>query len=243
MPVMMRYAAAALAVLLLSTDAASQVRLPDWLRRVPASGLSEADAARGIKEALVQGVTRAVLNLHRVDGFFGSTVYKVLLPPDARKAETALRRIGMGGQVDRAILAINRGAEDAVGAAGPIFTDAIRTMTVGDALGLVGGRNDAATAYFRERTSADLVAAFTPSVKASLDRTRATKYYGDIVTSYNRLPLAVEKVDPDLTAYVVGKAVDALFDQIAREEANIRANPLARTTDILKKVFGAKPGV
>jgi hypothetical protein len=85
-----------------------------------------------------------------------------------------------------------------------------------------------------------LIAAFTPPVKSSLDRTNATKYYSDIVTTYNRLPTTFGKVNPDLTSYVVGKAVDALFDQIAKEEANIRTNPLARTTDILKKVFGGK---
>jgi hypothetical protein len=112
-------------------------------------------------------------------------------------------------------------------------------MTVTDALGIVRGNKDAATQYFRRKTSSQLIVAFAPSVKASLDKTHATKYYADLANGYNRLPLAFEKVDPDLTSYVVGKAVDALFDQIARQEADIRANPLARTTDILKKVFGA----
>jgi hypothetical protein len=181
-----------------------------------------------------------VLNLHRTDGFFVSDLYKVLLPPDAGRAETALRGIGLGGQVDKAILAINRGAEDAVGEAAPIFTGAIEEMTVTDALGIIRGNKDAATQYFRRKTSGELIAAFTPPVRSSLDRTQATRYYADIANAYNRLPLAFEKVDPDLTEYVVGKAVEALFDQIAREEANIRANPLARTTDILRKVFGSK---
>jgi hypothetical protein len=111
-------------------------------------------------------------------------------------------------------------------------------MTVTDALGIVRGNKDAAAQYFKRKTSDDLIAAFAPSVKSSLDKTQATKYYADIANSYNRLPLAFEKVNPDLADYVVGKAVDALFDQIAREEANIRANPVARTTDILRKVFG-----
>jgi len=207
---------------------------------MPSSGISEGDAGRGIKEALAQGVTKAVLNLHRTDGFFGSDLYKVLLPPDARRAETALRGVGLGGQVDKAILAINRGAEDAVGEAAPIFTGAITEMTISDALGIIRGNKDAATQYFRRKTSGDLISAFSPPVQSALDRTHATRYYADIANGYNRLPLSFEKIDPDLTAYVVGKAVDALFDQIAREEANIRANPLARTTDILRKVFGAK---
>jgi hypothetical protein len=224
--------------LLLASDAASQIKLPDWLKKVPMAGISEAEAGQGIKEALAQGVARAVLHLHQTDGFFGSDLYKVLLPPDARRAESGLRRLGLGGQVDRAVLAINRGAEDAVGTAGPIFTGAIKEMTLTDALGIVKGDKDSATQYFRQKTSTQLIAAFSPSVKTSLDKTHATKYYGDIASSYNRLPLSFEKINPDLTAYVVGRAVDALFDQIAHEEANIRANPLARTTDILKKVFG-----
>src|SRR5215471_11643089 len=229
---------ALLSVLLVAAEARSQNPFRDWFKKIPSAGVSENEAGQGVKDALSQGVTKAVLNLHRTDGFFGSDVYKVLLPPDARKAETTLRGIGLSSQVDKAILAINRGAEDAVGTAGPIFADAIKQMTVTDALGIVRGDRDAATQYFRRKTSDNLIEAFTPSVKSSLDRTQATRYYADVANGYNRLPLTFEKVDPDLASYVVGKAVDALFDQIAREEANIRANPVARTTDILRKVFG-----
>jgi len=210
------------------------------LKKIPGSGLTEKDAALGIKEALTQGIGKAVLNLHKTDGFFGSDIYKLLLPPDSQKAEKTLRKIGLGSQVDKAILAINRGAEDAVGSATPIFTNAIKEMTVTDALGIVRGNKDAATQYFRRKTSQELIAAFTPPVKTSLDKTNATRYYADIANTYNRLPTSFDKVNPDLTNYVVGKAVDALFDQIAKEEANIRANPVARTTEILKKVFGSR---
>jgi hypothetical protein len=233
-----RCTAVACTALLLATDASSQIRLPDWLRKVAPQALTEADATHGIREALTQGVAKAVLNLHRTDGFFGSEFYKLLLPDDARKAETALRRFGFGSQVDKAVLAMNRGAEDAVGVATPIFTNAVKEMTVQDALGIVRGRNDAATQYFKQKTSAQLLTAFAPSIKTSLDRTQATRYYGDLANSYNRIPLTPGQIDPDLTSYVVGKAVDALFDQIAKEEMNIRANPAARTTDILRKVFG-----
>lgn len=223
-----------------STHASPQINLSDLLKKIPGSGVSEKDASLGIREALTQGVTKAVLNLNRTDGFFGNNLYKMLLPPDSLKAEKALRRIGLGSQVDKAILAINRGAEDAVGSATPIFTNAIKEMTLTDALGIVRGNKDAATQYFRRKTSQELIATFTPPVKTSLDKTNATRYYADIANTYNRLPTSFDKVNPDLTAYVVGKAVDALFDQIAKEEANIRANPLARTTDILKKVFGGR---
>ena len=163
----------------------------------------------------------------------------MLLPPDAKKIETTLRKMGMGAQVDKAILSINRGAEDAVAYAKPIFVDAIKEMTLTDALNIVRGNKDAATQYFKQKTTEKLVGAFKPSVQSSLDKVSATKYYGDLVNTYNKLPTTFNKVNPDLTSFVVGKAVDALFDQVAKEEANIRANPAARATDILKKVFGS----
>lgn len=145
----------------------------------------------------------------------------------------------MGSQVDKAILQINRAAEDAVGFAKPIFVDAIREMTVSDAINIIRGPKDGATNYFREKTKDKLIAAFMPSIRSSLDKMNATKFYGDIVNTYNSFPTTFNKINPDLPSYVVGRAVDALFDQIAKEEMNIRENPVARTTEILKKVFGS----
>lgn len=224
--------------LLVSISAEAQLKLPK-IGSKKSSGVTEDEAGKGIKEALTNGVTNAVLNLNKTDGFFGSEVYKMFLPEDAKKVEKTLRNVGMGAQVDKAILAINRGAEDAVAYAKPIFVDAIKEMTLKDALNIVKGPKDAATSYFKEKTKQKLLDAFLPSVKTSLDKVEATKYYADIINSYNKLPTTFNKVNPDLPSYVVGKAVDALFDQVAKEEANIRANPLARTTDILKKVFGS----
>lgn len=219
----------------------AQFKLPKIIKdKVGGGGVSENEAGLGIKEALTKGVTNAVLNLNKTDGFFGNELYKVLLPPDAQKIETTLRKAGMGSQVDKAILAINRGAEDAVVYAKDIFIGAIKEMTVTDALNIVRGNKDAATQYFKQKTTEKLITAFTPSIKSSLDKVEATKYYGDIVNTYNGFPTTFKKVNPDLPSYVVGKAVDALFDQVAKEEANIRENPLARTSDILKKVFGGK---
>jgi Protein of unknown function (DUF4197)/Prokaryotic membrane lipoprotein lipid attachment site len=210
------------------------------IKNLPAGqgGVTEAEAGQGIKEALAQGVTTAVLNLNKTDGFFGSEAYKLFMPPDAKKIVNTLQNLGMSKLVDKAVLAINRGAEDAVGYAKPIFVDAIKEMTLVDAINIVKGSNDAATSYFRQKTTDKLIAAFTPSVRSSLDKVNATKYYTDVVNTYNNFPTTFTKINPDLTSYVVSKAVDALFDQVAKEEANIRANPLARTTDILKKVFG-----
>ncbi len=225
----------------ISQPSYAQITLPKLLSsKKSITGVTENEAGQGIKEALLQGVTTAVLNLNKTDGFFGSELYKMLLPPDAVKAEKTLRNLGMGAQVDKAILSINRGAEDAVAFAKPIFIDAVKEMTLTDALNILKGNKDAATNYFKEKTKLKLITAFTPSVKTSLDKVDATKYYADLVTTYNKIPTTFKKADPNLTNYVVGKAVDALFDQVAKEEANIRANPLARGSDILKKVFGSK---
>ena len=214
----------------------------DTLSNLPGAGgtttITELEAAHGIKDALDQGVGRGINFLNKTDGFFGNEAYKLLLPAEALRIENTLRQLGMGSMVDRAILQINRAAEDAVGFARPIFLDAIQGMTITDAINIIRGPKDAATQYFRQKTTDKLVAAFTPTVKSSLDKFSATKYYGEIVNTYNNFPTTLNKINPDLPSYVVSKAVGALFDQIAQEEANIRANPVARTTEILKKVFG-----
>ena len=212
----------------------------DTLSRLPTGiGVTDAEAAQGIREALTQGTGEGISFLNKTDGFFGNEAYKLFLPPDAKKIEDALRKIGMGNMVDKAILQINRGAEDAVGNARPIFVDAIREMTIQDAINIVRGPNNAATNYFKQKTTDKLIIAFSPIIKSSLDKVNATKYYADVVNTYNKFPTTFNKVNPDLPSYVVGKAVDALFDQIAKEEVNIRENPVARTTEILKKVFGS----
>jgi len=213
----------------------------DVINKLPqgtGTGISENEAGQGIKEALSQGLVKAVLHFNQTDGFFKDALYKILLPPDAKKIENTLRDLGFNSMVDKAILQINRGAEDAAGYAKPIFVDAIKSMTLSDAIGLVKNGDTSATHFFREKTTDKLLAAFLPVIKNSLDKVDATKYYGDIVKKYNGFPLTVKKINPDLAGFVTGKATDALFDMIAVEERNIRTNFAARTTDILKKVFG-----
>ncbi len=214
----------------------------DVIKQLPTvtGGVTEAEAGEGIKEALSQGLAGAVLKLNREDGFFKDAFYKILIPEDARKIEKTLRDIGLGSMVDKAILQINRGAEDAAGYAKPIFVNAIKSMTIQDAIGLVRNGDTSATHFFREKTTAKLFAAFLPVIKSSLNKTEATKYYGDIVNTYNSFPTTLKKINPDLPGYVTERATNALFDLIAKEERNIRQNPLARTTDILKKVFGQR---
>ena len=211
----------------------------DVIKQFPQiTGVTEAEAGEGIKEALGQGLAGAVLKLNKEDGFFKDAFYKILIPEDARKIENTLRDIGLGNMVDKAILQINRGAEDAAGYAKPIFVNAIKSMTIQDAIGLVRNGDTSATHFFREKTTAQLVAAFTPIIKSSLDKVNAAKYYSDMVNKYNSLPIVFKKLNPDLTGYVTSKATNALFDLVAQEERNIRNNFAARTTELLKKVFG-----
>ncbi len=213
----------------------------DVLSKLPGGGpVTESEAAEGIKEALSQGLVKAVLQLNREDGFFKDAFYKILMPPDARKVENTLRDLGLGKMVDKAILQINRAAEDAAGEAKPIFVDAIKSMTISDAIGLVRNGDTSATHFFRIKTTDRLIAAFLPVIRNSLEKVNATKYYGDVISTYNNFPTTIKKINPDLPAFVTEKATAALFDLVAKEEINIRQNIQARTSEILRKVFGAK---
>ena len=228
----------ALILLCLLTGCDVLQQLPGSTTSTGGTTVTQAEAARGIKEALSQGLVKAVLQLNKQDGFYGDAIYRILLPPEAKKIESTLRTIGLGKTVDKAILQINRGAEDAAGFAQPIFIDAIKQMTLTDAINIVRGGDTSATHYFRTKTIGKLSAAFMPVIKASLDKVEATKYYGDIVNTYNKFPTTFTKLNPDLPSFVTDRATNALFDLVAKEEKNIRENPVARSTEILKKVFG-----
>jgi hypothetical protein len=199
--------------------------------------LSQNEVAAGLKEALEQGIVKGTDLASKTDGYFKNEMIKILLPEDAQKVEKTLRNMGLGSEVDRALLAINRGAESAAIEAKPIFVNAIKQMNIQDALGILKGEPTAATDFLKRTTNAQLVALFQPKIQASLDEVGATKYYGDLANSYNKIPLTKQKVNPDLNAYVTQKAIDGLFVLIAEEEKNIRENPLGRTSDLMKKVF------
>lgn len=202
-------------------------------------GLSTEDIVSGLKEALVKGSEKGANTLSQVDGFFANAALKILLPPEAQKIESTLRKAGMGKQVDDAILSMNRAAEDAAKSAAPIFTNAIRQMSFQDAVGILKGGDTAATGYLRNKTSAELTAAFAPVINQSLEKVNATKYWNTLVTSYNKVNiLGGQKINPDLSAYVTDKALNGIFYQVALEEKSIRKDPVARTSEILKKVFG-----
>jgi hypothetical protein len=200
-------------------------------------GLSEKDAVSGIKEALVKGTGTGVNLVSKVNGYFGNPEIKIPFPENARIIESKLRAMGLGSQADEVILSINRAAEDAAKEAEPIFVSAIRNMSITDAIQLVSGKNDACTQYLARTTTPELKLKFSPVVKASLDRVNATRLWTDVVKTYNQIPF-VTRQNPNLTEYVTEKAINGLFTMIAKEELKIRQNPVERTSDILKKVFG-----
>ena len=206
---------------------------------VTGSGLSAADISAGLKEALTNGTNKGTAILSKVDGFFGNAAVKILLPPEAQKVESTLRSMGLGKQVDDAILSMNRAAEDACKSAAPIFVNAIKQMSFEDAANILRGSDTAATGYLRGKTTADLTTAFSPVIKQSLEKVDATKYWNTLITTYNKIPFQ-KKVNPDLAAYVTDKSLNGVFYQIALQEKSIRLDPAARTSDILKKVFGSK---
>jgi hypothetical protein len=201
------------------------------------SSLSNTEIIAGLKQALEKGAQISGDKLSTVDGYFANAALKILMPEEAKKVESTLRSMGMGNLVDDAILSMNRAAEDAAKSAAPIFINAIKTMSINDALGILKGTDTAATAYLRGKTTSPLTEAFRPVVESSLKKVDATKYWNLVFTNYNRF--ALNKINPDLTAFVTERALSGIFLQLGQEEKEIRKNPLARTTELLKKVFGS----
>lgn len=198
--------------------------------------LSTEEVAQGLKEALTKGASKGSDLVSQADGYFKNAEIKIPFPPEMKHVEDKLRQIGLGDQVDKFVLTLNRGAEDAAKQAKPIFVDAIKAMTIQDAWSILKGQQDAATQYLRKTTTDPLTAKFKPVIQASLSKVNATKYYSELINEYNKLPF-VKKENPNLDDYTTGRAVEGLFVMIAKEEKNIRQDPLARTSDLLKKVF------
>jgi hypothetical protein len=201
--------------------------------------LTTEEVASGLKEALIKGISNGADLASQVDGYFKNPEIKIPFPPEVKKVEDRLRQIGLGGEVDKFVMTLNRGAEDAAKEAKPIFITAIKQMTIQDAWAILRGEPDAATQYLKRTTSAQLKEKFKPVIQNSLNKVNATKYYSDIVTRYNQIPL-VQKVNPELDSYATDKAIEGSFVMIAREEKEIRANPAARTTELLKRVFASQ---
>ncbi|MBC7654824.1 MAG: DUF4197 domain-containing protein [Oligoflexus sp.] len=200
--------------------------------------LNPSDIATALKQALEQGTSKSADLLSKENGFFGNDAVKILFPPEALKAEATLRKLDLDKMCDDAILSFNRAAEDAAKQAKPIFISAVKNMTVTDAKNILIGSNDAATNYFKTNTIDSLSKVFDPVVEKSIEKVGATKYYSNVVDRYNKIPF-VNKINPDLKAYITQKAIDGLFKEIAQEELKIRENPAFRTTDLMQKVFSS----
>ena len=201
--------------------------------------LSTAEVGEGLKEALMNGISKGADLVSQTDGYFKNPQIKIPFPPEVQKVEDKLRQVGLGGEVDKFVMTLNRGAEEAAKEAKPIFITAIRSLTIQDAWGILNGGNNAATQYLKRTTSDALKVKFKPVIERSLRQVNATRYYGDVVNAYNKIPFT-EDVNPNLDDYATDMAIQGLFVMIAQEEKNIRQDPMARTTELLRKVFGAQ---
>ncbi len=200
--------------------------------------ISQTDAAAAIKEALTNGITKGVTQVSATDGYFANAAIKVLLPSEAQTVENVLKDLGQGVLVDKAVMQMNRAAEQAAPKATSIFVNAITNISINDAISLVqSNQQDACTQFLKTATTNALVAAFKPSIKTALDQTHTTEAWADVMGVYNKVPF-VTPVTTDLPDYVTRKAVDGLFYTIAQEEAKIRKDPLGQISDLIKKVFG-----
>jgi hypothetical protein len=198
--------------------------------------LSEEEIGKGLKEALNQGVEKAVTSLSAEDGYYASP-YKIFLPEEA---QTVIKKVsglpGFGNVEQDLTERINKAAELAATKAGPIFVDAIKGLTIKDAMNLLLGEQDAATRYLQSSTSTPLAAEFQPIIRASLDEVNANAYWNKVVTAYNKIPF-VKKTNPELDAFVTERALEGLFGLVEVKESELRQNPALRNTDLLKRVF------
>lgn len=204
-----------------------------------AAGLSEEDIAKGLKEALTKGAKMAADSLNKKDGFYGNPLVKIPFPPELTKMESTLRSIGLGKEVDKFILSMNRSAENAAIEATPIFAKAITNMKIADAKTILQGSDTSATSYLKKATYDSLYSTFTPHIKKALDNNLVASQWTYLATSYNKLPTTRTKINTDIVAFTTGKALKGLFVKVAEEEGKIRHDANARTSDLLKKVFGS----
>jgi len=200
--------------------------------------LTNGEVIGGLKEALTVGTNKSTDLTSKMDGFYKNPEIFIPFPPESIKVKEKVIALGMENQVNDFVLTLNRAAETASKEAAPIFIDAIRNMSISDGFAILKGEDNAATNYLREKTSAQLKIKFNPIVKNAIEQVEVTKYWNPIITTYNKIPF-IEKQNPDLEDYVTTRAMEGLFLMIQKEEANIRKNPAARVTDLLKKVFGS----
>lgn len=200
-------------------------------------GITNAEISSGLKQALQKGIDLQVNKLTEEGGFFRNELVRIGLPPELQKVEKTLREVGLDALADEGLKVLNRAAEEAVKEATPIFVNAVQEMTFTDARNILLGNDNAATTYLADKTTAELYSKFNPIIKNSLDKVGATEVWSNLIQRYNALPLT-SSVNPDLPDYVTTEALDGVFTMIAVEESQIRNNLSARTTALLKRVFG-----
>src|SRR5215831_2141339 len=203
------------------------------------AGLSNDKIISGLKEALKVSTGKAVASTGKPDGFLKNEAIKILLPEKLRTAGRGMRLIGMGPQLDELEVGMNRAAEQATPLAKEIFLNALYKMTFDDARGILGGGDHAATDYFRRQSSQDLSTAFKPIVHRTMEQVGVIKDYNQLTQNSVAGPF-LKAQGLDMDEYVLGKTLDGLFYVLAQEEKNIRKDPAARTTDLLREVFGAR---
>ena len=194
------------------------------------------EVARALKAALEQGSRKAVASLGKPDGFFKNADVHIPLPAGLKRIERGLRAVGQGRYADEFELTINRAAEAAMPEARDVLVKAVSRMTLSDARDILRGADDAATSYFRKKSAGELRERLLPIVKDATRKTGVTQRYETFVRKAG--PVAVFLKAPDLDGYVCDKALEGLFLMIAREEKEIRKNPAARATALLRKIFG-----
>lgn len=203
------------------------------------TNLSQADIISGLKEALIKGSQNAVKTLGKEDGYFAHPQLKIPMPEKLQTVESALRKLKQDKVADEFILSMNRAAEKAVPKAMSIFSDAIKSMSINDAYGVLNGPDNAATEYLKKNGGSQLQQAFLPIVKQATNRVGVTQHYKSLIDNLGMMSKFIDVESLDLDRYVTDKAVNGLFDLIAREEKLIRTNPTARGTELLKKVFSS----
>ena len=218
-------------------DLAKQVLAQPQVSSSVASSLADSDIAAGLRQALANGTHAAVMQLGHADGFWGNERFRIPLPRALNEASALLQTAGYGPQLDDLHLQMNRAAEKAVPLAADVFSQAVSQLTLNDARAILNGPPDAATQYFKRTTSQTLNEKFRPIVATVTSKAGLVQQYNTLLSSAG--PAASLLGDSaDINAYVTNKALDGLYSRIGDEEKNIRSNPAARTTDLLKKVFG-----
>lgn len=218
---------------------AADILVTDTGSTTPA--LTNDEVISGLKEALNVGIKNSVDLTSVTDGFLGNAEIRLPFPEDAIKVKEKALSLGLDNQVEKFETTLNRAAEEATKEALPIFKDAILGMSISDGFSILNGGEGAATNFLKDKTTAQLVTAFSPKVEAAISKVKLTEYWEPIINKYNGAMTLTggEKLNPDLNAYVTERAIIGLFHMVEKEENKIRKDPAARVTSLLQKVFGS----